>query len=111
MKKANSYIFEAISILAVLCIFAIFGVSVFMNTPGATQARAEEQGRNWVTTNNIYEIKRFSCAFDSAGTGLGTCTIVTATEKIYLQCVSGWYSKLTGATGCKEVDTFTSSIH
>lgn len=106
--KTYQKAFALIEVMIVLCIFGIF-VSIlaaaFMNNPGATEERAKESAHGWLTSNNIAP-KRFSCAHDSDGDGYGSCTVVTQTdEKIYLQCVSGWFQKLTGASSCKEVDT------
>jgi prepilin-type N-terminal cleavage/methylation domain-containing protein len=96
---------ELMIVIAIIGILASIVGGSFLNTPGKTQAEAEAQGHAWVEKNNVTDIKRFSCAPDSDGDGYGTCTVVTGTEKIYLQCVTGWYNGATGATGCKEVDT------
>lgn len=92
-----------VSIVGILV--SLIGGGLLFNMPGQTQARASEQMREWLTANNVQDIKRASCSHDSNGDGWSSCMIVTqAGERIALQCVSGFMSGVLGATGCKEVD-------
>jgi hypothetical protein len=96
---------EILVTLFLAAFFVLMAASWVLNLPGFTEARAKETAAAWVQTNSI-QPKRTSCAHDSDGDGYGSCTVVTQTdEKVYLQCVAGFWQGLFGASGCKEVET------
>ena len=91
--------------LIFLSVLALLILNLFVNNAGATERRASESAAGWVSKNNV-ETQRLSCAHDSDGDGYGSCTAVTKTgDKIYLQCVAGFWQGFWGASGCKEVET------
>jgi hypothetical protein len=97
-------------IAAVAAFITFFGLIPFLfyltiDLPGKTEARATKNAKRWVAKSNL-SAKRLSCAYDSDRDGYGSCTLVTtANERIFLQCPSGWFINLTGATGCKEIES------
>lgn len=95
-------------LLASIAIVAFLGLlvaSFIGNLPGATQERALGNARKWAGEAKV-ETSRLTCVHDSDGDGFSSCTAVTtAAEKIYLQCASGFFGALTGAVGCKEIET------
>lgn len=106
MKKQNGFnLFAMTFIVAIAALVLLTVLGFVFDNPGATEDRAKEHASAWIKENGVSEVKRFSCAHDSDGDGYGTCTIVTETEKIFLQCPSSISNVIFGATACKEVDT------
>ena len=100
---------EGLIALAIVALFLFFTasaiISTILNSAGSTERRAFEAARHWMAQNNI-TATRMSCAHDSDGDGYGSCTVVPpGGEKIYLQCVAGFWQGFWGARGCKEVET------
>ena len=93
-------------------IVAIFGIIVagsaynpVMNSPGATERRVTDNAKVWAKESNV-KYSRLSCAYDSDNDGYGSCSLAKkSSEKITLQCPTGWWTNYTGARQCKELDS------
>lgn len=89
----------------VLALVLIFSWKLIVDRPGQTEGRAAENMQVWLASSGVGATTRKSCSHDSDGDGYASCAAVTAAgEKIYLECVAGWWPTVTGASGCKEIE-------
>lgn len=92
-------------ILAVVFTILFFTWKMLVNRPGQTEERATGNMQVWLAKSGVGTPTRKSCSHDSDGDGYASCTVALETgEKIYLECVAGWWPDLTGASGCKEIE-------
>lgn len=97
MKLKMLMVFGVIASVIALCY-------PLANNRALTEDRALAGAKEFVRINNI-QSKRISCAGDSDDDGYGSCTVVSGSEKIKLQCpVDAINFHIFGAKGCKEID-------
>lgn len=106
MKKNTGFtLIELMTVLAVMAILGVIVANILLNNSGATQKRAKQQAITYASEYGI-QYKRLDCLPDSDSDGYSTCTMTTdEKERIFLQCISGFWSGVWGADGCTEVDT------
>lgn len=102
--KCNGYTMTELTVmLSAVSLLGFMATSLVLDNPGATEKRAAESARLWLTEQRV-DLKRLSCAYDSDGDGYGSCTVVTQNdERIFLQCPASWFNNAMGAHTCKEV--------
>lgn len=107
MRRSElSYLGVALVIAVSACaLLYLMIVWAYNRMPGQTQERGTRHAVTWIGDNKI-SVSRLSCGPDSDHDGYASCTVVSPDgSKIFLQCISSWFDELTGAKGCKEMDS------